>query len=258
MQQQELTENREIVRQLEAMLASGRSIHAFLFVGGTAESREQLGFWLSEKVLCTDELSRQKFEHGNHEDFILVQKPEDRESILKEQILELSEKLEFKPFGGRYAVLVKDAHFMNQIAQNKLLKTLEEPMSPAVFILLSEREDALLETVRSRCMVFHLAEQDAPVSEEISRCAADFAALTEKNAAYYRKKAALASILEDKDHLRENSAAFLVSLEKELENRILRGNTGLLAAAEQVRQAEMYIKQLHNAAYTLKQLCLRV
>ncbi len=254
----EIMQNWPIALQLEKLLNSDRSIHAFLFAGGSKESREELGMWFAGRILCTDELSLQKFAHGNHEDFIVVQKPEDRESILKDQILALSEKLEFKPFGSRYAVLIKDAHFMNQIAQNKLLKTLEEPVSPAVFILLAEGEDALLETVRSRCVCFHLQEKDPQLPEEICSCAKSFASLVQSGAPYYRKKMALAPVLEDKEHIRENSAAFLLSVETELEKRILDGHPELLPAAEHVRQAEMYIKQLHNAAYTLKQLCLRV
>jgi DNA polymerase-3 subunit delta' len=50
---------------------------------------------------------------------------------------------------------------MNPAAQNALLKTLEEPQEDTVFVLLSEREEELLETIRSRCRVVRLE----PVSQ---------------------------------------------------------------------------------------------
>ena len=45
---------------------------------------------------------------------------------------------------------------MNENAQNALLKTLEEPPSFVVFMLLTENEEMLLETIRSRSMTLTL------------------------------------------------------------------------------------------------------
>jgi hypothetical protein len=44
--------NERIVLQIEKMLDSGRTGHAFLFSGGSRESREEIGMWLSERILC--------------------------------------------------------------------------------------------------------------------------------------------------------------------------------------------------------------
>lgn len=61
------------------------------------------------------------------------------------------------PFEGRYKVfIIEEADKMNEAAQNALLKTLEEPAGPTVFVLTSDQEDELLETVRSRCRVVRL------------------------------------------------------------------------------------------------------
>jgi DNA polymerase-3 subunit delta' len=48
-------------------------------------------------------------------------------------------------------VIVDDADAMMPQAQNALLKTLEEPPSASVFVLVSSVPDTLLQTVRSRC-----------------------------------------------------------------------------------------------------------
>ena len=61
------------------------------------------------------------------------------------------------PFEGKKKVFViEEADRMNPSAQNALLKTLEEPFADTVFILLSGREEELLDTIKSRCRVVHL------------------------------------------------------------------------------------------------------
>jgi DNA polymerase-3 subunit delta' len=44
---------------------------------------------------------------------------------------------------------------MNISASNKLLKLLEEPPEKTVFILISENEEDIIQTIRSRCQVLH-------------------------------------------------------------------------------------------------------
>jgi DNA polymerase-3 subunit delta' len=48
-------------------------------------------------------------------------------------------------------VLISDAHFMNEEAQNALLKNLEEPPEGVIFILITAYPGLLRETIRSRC-----------------------------------------------------------------------------------------------------------
>lgn len=253
--------NKRIVEQIKVMLSLGRSSHAFLFVGGSAATRSEIGMWLAAKVLCSDELSERKFMHGNHEDFILVEKPEDRESILVAQIEELVEKLAFKPFGTCYAVLIDDAHLMRQEAQNKLLKTLEEPVSEAVIILLTERLEAVLPTVRSRCACYVLEEVATNYPEDIKLAAERMVRLIKERAPYYKKKAALELVLAEKDMQREKALGLIDALEEALEKELLAGTGDTELFSRALRQAETgrrHLKQIHNVTYTLKQMCLRV
>ena len=250
--------NQKIKDQVLKMLDSDRTVHAFMFSGGSSDSRYEMGIWLCRRALCVDEVSEKKFDHGNHEDFITVTKPDDKESIVKDQILELNKKLEFKPYGDRYAVLIKDAHLMNEIAQNKLLKSLEEPVSQAVFVLLSERDDALLQTIRSRCSCFHLEEEKTVSSEDNINAASEAAKLIALGSAYYKKKQLISHILADKDDQRNSGLEYLDCLEDKLEEYMLSGNKKAMAAIAHVETARKYLKQGHSVPYTLKQMMLRV
>ena len=73
-----------------------------------------------------------------------------------------------KPFDSeKKAYLIDRADTMTEQAQNKLLKTLEEPPESAVFILAASEEAKLLRTVQSRCRKVRCA---APTQSEILNC----------------------------------------------------------------------------------------
>jgi len=48
-------------------------------------------------------------------------------------------------------VLIEDAHLMGDESQNALLKSLEEPPRGVIFILITENQNLLLPTIKSRC-----------------------------------------------------------------------------------------------------------
>ena len=67
------------------------------------------------------------------------------------QVRRLGRLVSRAPYEGRYRVLiVEPADAMNETAANALLKTLEEPPPQVVLILITDREEQLLETIRSR------------------------------------------------------------------------------------------------------------
>ncbi|MCB0473249.1 MAG: DNA polymerase III subunit delta', partial [Flavobacteriaceae bacterium] len=71
-------------------------------------------------------------------------------------------KLSLKAFEGNYKVMIIwMADKMNIAASNKLLKLIEEPPDKTLLILITESEDQLLQTIRSRCQMVRLS----PLSE---------------------------------------------------------------------------------------------
>lgn len=76
----------------------------------------------------------------------------DGKDIKKDQIMELQNRLKTKPILSDYMVyIITPAEAMNEIAANKLLKTIEEPNSNVIGFMITKKIDILLPTIKSRC-----------------------------------------------------------------------------------------------------------
>jgi DNA polymerase-3 subunit delta' len=88
---------------------------------------------------------------GVHPDVLFVS-PGDSGAIKIDQVRDIVDRAQYRPFEGRRRVVIIDeADALVPQAQNALLKTLEEPTPSSVFILVTSRPDMLLPTVLSRC-----------------------------------------------------------------------------------------------------------
>jgi DNA polymerase-3 subunit delta' len=94
---------------------------------------------------------------GVHADVLIVE-PAESGAIKLDQVRDAIERTAYRPFEGkRRLVAIDDADALNAEAQNALLKTLEEPPPASVFVLITDRPDMLLPTVRSRCQRLRFA-----------------------------------------------------------------------------------------------------
>ena len=286
-------DNRAVAAQLLSLLAGGRIVHAFLFLGDK-ESRLAMGRDLAKAILCEDPrqgdacgacLSCRKFEHGNHEDLLYMDLEtapgSARTQIGVDAVESLQEQLKLKPFGRRHVVLLEEAHLLNAAAQNKLLKTLEEPAGDSVLILLAEKKDALLPTVVSRCSAYYLEEKDGTSDAETLARARNFFTLCTEGSLFYRRRDCLKPLLEEKEKGREKAAAFLQTLEDiyriallspyKAENADFPADwpafgelcakadpEGLKRAIPAIEEAGHCLRLGYNTGYTLKKLSLTI
>ncbi|MBF6608699.1 MAG: DNA polymerase III subunit delta' [Flavobacterium sp.] len=77
---------------------------------------------------------------------------------------EILRLLSLKSYEGGYKVMIIwMADKLNVPASNKLLKLLEEPLDQTVFILITENEEDVIQTIRSRCQALHFG----PLPEKV-------------------------------------------------------------------------------------------
>lgn len=163
-----------MVSALQNSIRAGRVSHAFLFTGAPGSGKTSLAHAFAKTLQCEAGgaspccscLSCRVYESGNHPDMLYVN-PSERKSIgvddVKEQIIS---RISTAPERYRYKIFIADrADLLTDEAQNKLLKTIEEPAGFAVFIFLARHAEDLLPTVRSRCVTFALRPLPAETVE---------------------------------------------------------------------------------------------
>ncbi len=89
-----------------------------------------------------------------------------------DESLDIVKKLALKSYEGGYKVmLIWMAEKMNNAAANKLLKLLEEPPEKTVFLLVTENEDQIINTIKSRCQILHFSSlsEESIINELIKK-----------------------------------------------------------------------------------------
>lgn len=133
----------EAKKILNLQQAAGSFPHAYLFIGQEGVGKKTLALEFASRVLGL-EAGR---EIHAHPDFVLLDQPGE---ISVETVREFMEKLSFTPFVSRHKVaIINNAQNLNVQSSNALLKTLEEPSSSSIIILVSSSK--LMPTVMSRC-----------------------------------------------------------------------------------------------------------
>lgn len=178
-------------RRIGELIAAGAPAQAVILCGPKGSGRNTAALRLAAACLCTaGERPCGRCEacaavaRGEHQDLRLLAPPEGKQAIPIDEVRAMRAEAYVRPVQGEHKVFIlRRAEGMQPAAQNVLLKVLEEPPPYARFILITEREEALLPTVRSRCRLFHTE----PLSE-----ADGLAVLTARNPAATREACAAA------------------------------------------------------------------
>jgi DNA polymerase-3 subunit delta' len=142
---------------LGAALDPGRGpAHAYLLHGpagtGKRDAARAFAAELLSRGASDPDNARTRVEHGSHPDLTWVA-PSGAHEMLRRDVDEAVVGAAARtPFEARFRVFVLErADTMNDEAANSLLKTLEEPPSYVVLLLLTDRPSQVLPTIASRC-----------------------------------------------------------------------------------------------------------
>lgn len=261
-------ENTSLISRLDNIIKSNRVSHAYIFEGSHCIDKRAFAESFAKGILCSDHIGENcgkcsicsKIDHGNHEDMIYV--GDEGESIKDAQIIKLQERLKSKPFGERHIVIITGSDTMTLRAQNRLLKTLEEPPGKTVIILLSENMDNLVPTIQSRCVKYKLNYFGSDGYDFMLGKAEQIADMALRKEPFYLLKEEAEKILKEP----ENIGAFFDSLEIVYRNMLLKDKNAIaiysdeeiVCAVHAVETARKQLKQGVSASYSIKNLLLKI
>lgn len=160
-----------------AALRNGRLAGSFLLVGSPGIGKRTAANLLARTLLCTRSDAVEmapcgqcescvQVHAGTHPDVVRVSKPADKSTIPLDALIGppdarmqegFCRDIRLKPIQGqRKVAILEDADFLNEEGANCLLKTLEEPPSGAVVLLVGTSEQKQLPTIRSRCQIIRM------------------------------------------------------------------------------------------------------
>jgi DNA polymerase III subunit delta' len=157
--------HRQIIALLARSIAHDSLPPSLIFAGPSGIGKRLTAVAVAQTLNCTNRQSPADLDvdacgvcascvriaRSTHPDVLLIEQNE-KGNIQVDQVREAIDRAAYRPFEGRSRlVIIDEADALMPQAQNALLKTLEEPRSASVFILVSAHADVLLPTVRSRC-----------------------------------------------------------------------------------------------------------
>ena len=150
--------NKEVKTILENSINTKKISHSYMFIGQTGIGKFLIAKEFAKAILCVGEQKPCekceaciKFNGENNPDIQIIDEIEEK-SIKTETIKEMVKGVYEKPIASAKKVyIINDSQKMTKEAQNSLLKTLEEPPEYVVIILITENENLLLNTIKSRC-----------------------------------------------------------------------------------------------------------
>lgn len=174
-----------VIDQFRHSQSRGRLAASYLFLGPSGVGKRLFAIKLAQALLCktgSEQLepcgnceSCQLFEAGNHPDLDVVGLPTGKRWLPVDLFIGdrdhrnqvgLCHNISLRPqMGRRRVAIIDDADYLTTESANCLLKTLEEPPSGAVIILIGTSRGRQLPTILSRTQTIRFA----PLSEEIVR-----------------------------------------------------------------------------------------
>lgn len=254
------SEYKNIVDRLGEAIRNGRVSHAYIIEGDRMSGKEGFAKEFAKAILCTDKpgVGCDNCKHcrmidaNTYRDIYYV--ASDERSVKDKDIEEIQERLANLPMedGDRNIAFIYDCDSMTTRAQNRLLKSLEEPHPGTVIMLLSENSDNLLPTVKSRCQTIRLYStgnrEAEPEEQQYIDLAKTMVGMVKNKAYFFEIKDALESVKDKKSAL-----LFLDAFEREIRNYMVEGTSESITPKRAVNIIEHIEKSRRDIRYNIKE-----
>lgn len=194
--------NRQNIGHFKEAVRKGKVSHAYIIDGPEGIGKKTFAGYIAAALLCEKGIeegpcmvcgSCVKADTHNHPDIIWVEHEKPTVLSIGEIRNQVIDTVDIVPYYGPFKIyIIKDAQLLNENGQNALLKTLEEPPEYAIFFLLTDNYDMLLDTIKSRCMKLRMEPlSQKTIVSELEKSGAE-KTLIEENAALSKGNLGLA------------------------------------------------------------------
>lgn len=168
--------NDRIKQSLRRAVAENRIGQGLIMAGPDGVGKHQFALALAQAVNCENQVEGdacgqcatcRNIERNEHPDVKTIlrelrdpdAKKESKSQFIKiDQMRQMSSEAQFRPYVGRRRIFIIDeAEWLREDAASSILKTLEEPPETSLLILITSKPYALIETIRSRCLMLSFA-----------------------------------------------------------------------------------------------------
>ena len=161
MQFSDILGQEKIKSHFRQAIKAGTTSHAYIIEGEKSSGKMMLAKAFAQSLLCENFDEEPcgicpaclKTISENHPDIIYVNHEKPNLISVDEIRQQVDNDILIKPYEAQYKVyIIDESDKMNDQAQNAILKTIEEPPSYGVILLLTDNANKLLPTIRSRCI----------------------------------------------------------------------------------------------------------
>lgn len=132
---------------------------SYLIVASDRETLKSILIMMAQAIYCERHcgcgecLACRRIADGNHGNITVLDK---EETVKVEDVIHIINDTYITALeSGKKVYVINNGERMNEYAQNKLLKTLEEPNSEIVILIGVTNENAILQTIKSRCNIIY-------------------------------------------------------------------------------------------------------